>query len=174
LTFDWSTVALSHIYEFHILLRKLLHTHTHTLHELSLLLKNFYLQGNFCAYWLLTLNYILVYIWNAIWLFYKLFIYACSEANIKIFFFFCIFPSALSISYLTACRQDEYVPHLGASFLLSLPNTHTLTIFFLFYHVLLCVFSLELIPRFWHSLNIFSLSRVFPLTFLILLSFGSF
>jgi hypothetical protein len=46
-------------------------------------LKNFYLQGNFCAYWLLTLNYILSYFWNAIWLFYQLFIHACSEANVR-------------------------------------------------------------------------------------------
>jgi hypothetical protein len=56
-------------------------------------LKNFYLQGNFCAYWLVTLNYILVYFWNAIWLIYQLFIHACSEANIRKFLF-CIFPSA--------------------------------------------------------------------------------
>jgi hypothetical protein len=52
-------------------------------------------------------------------------------------------------------------------------QTHTTT-FCLFYHVVLCVFSLRLILRFWHSLHIFSHSQVFPLTFLILLSFGSF
>jgi hypothetical protein len=46
-------------------------------------LKNFYLQGNFCAYWLLTLNYILIYFWNAIWLFYQLFIHACFEPNVR-------------------------------------------------------------------------------------------
>jgi len=62
--------------------------------------------------------------------------------------------SALSISYLTACRPDEYVPHPDASFLLSLPNIYIT--FCLFYHDVLCVFSLELIPRFWHSLHIFS------------------
>jgi hypothetical protein len=32
--------------------------------------------------------------------------------------------SALSISYLTGCHLDEYVPRPDASFLLSLPNTH--------------------------------------------------
>jgi len=106
LTFDWSIidflsylenlVALSHISEFYTLLRKLSHTHTHALHELSLLLKNFYLQGNFCTYWLLTLNYILVYFWNAIWLFYQLFIHACSEANVKKKNF-CIFPSVFQL-----------------------------------------------------------------------------
>jgi hypothetical protein len=87
-------VALSHISELHTLLRKL--SHTHALHELSLLLKNFYLQRKFCAYWLLTLNYILVYFWNAIWLFYQLFIHACSEANVrkkKI----CTFPSVFQL-----------------------------------------------------------------------------
>jgi hypothetical protein len=65
-------------------LRKL--SHTHALRELSLLLKIFYLEGNFYAYWLLTLNYILVYFWNDIWLYYQLFINACSEANVKKFF----------------------------------------------------------------------------------------
>jgi len=79
--------------------------------------------------------------------------------------------SALLISYLTACRPDKYVPCQDASFLLSLPNSNT--IFFLFYQ-LLGVISLGLIPRFWLSLHIFSHSQVFPLTFLILLSFGSF
>jgi len=74
-------VALSHISKLHTLLRK--PSHTHVLHELSLLLKNFYLQRNFCAYWLLTLNYILVYFWNAIWLLYQLFMHACSEANVR-------------------------------------------------------------------------------------------
>jgi hypothetical protein len=53
-------------------------------------------------------------------------------------------------------------------------HTHTHTTFCLFYHVVLCVFSLGLILRFWHSLHIFSHPQVFPLTFLILLSFGSF
>jgi hypothetical protein len=57
-------------------------------------------------------------------------------------------------------------------FAFSAKLTHTT--FCLFYHVVLCVFYLGLIPRFWHSLHIFSHSQVFPLTFLILLSFGSF
>jgi hypothetical protein len=70
------------------------------------------------------------------------------------------------------CALIEYVPRPDASFLLSLPNTNTT--FCLFYHVVLCVFSLGLISKFWHSLHIFSHSQVFPLTFLILLSFGSF
>jgi hypothetical protein len=51
---------------------------------------------------------------------------------------------------------------------------HTHTTFCTFYHVVLCVFSLGLIPKFWHSLHIFSHSKGFPLTFRILLSFGSF
>lgn len=59
-------------------------------------------------------------------------------------------------------------------FVFSAKHTHTHITFCLFYHVVLCVFSLGLIPRFWHSLHIFSHSQVFPLTFLILLSFGSF
>jgi hypothetical protein len=139
--------------------------HTHALHELSLLLKNFYLQGYFCAYWLLTLNYILVSFWNAIWLFYQLFIHACSKLSIISWYlfemlfdyfisYFCIFPSifqllvwnvrtrsALSISYLTACRPNEFVPRPDMSFLLSLPNTY-----YYFLPVLscsvVCVFSL--------------------------------
>jgi hypothetical protein len=60
-------------------------------------LKNFNLQGNFCAYWLLTLNYILVYFWNAIWLFYQLFIHACSEAKVKKNKNFYIFPSIFQL-----------------------------------------------------------------------------
>jgi hypothetical protein len=47
---------------------------------------------------------------------------------------------ALAISSLTPCRPDEYVPRPDASFLLSLPNTHTI-----FFSVLsccvVCVFS---------------------------------
>jgi len=58
-------------------------------------------------------------------------------------------------------------------FAFSEKHTHT-HYFLLFYHVVLYVFSLELISRFWHSSHIFSHSQVFPLTFLILLSFGSF
>jgi hypothetical protein len=202
LTFDWSIidflsylenlVALSHISEFYTLLRKLSHTHTHALHELSLLLKNFYLQGNFCTYWLLTLNYILVYFWNAIWLFYQLFIHACSEANVKkkkfLHISLCFSASSVkrldgyvlasgrtrlcrSLIWQHAVRTSMY--HVQSQAFCFLCQTHTIT-FCLFYHVVLCVFSLILIPRFWHSLHIFSHSQVFPLTFLILLIFGSF
>jgi hypothetical protein len=122
LTFNWSNtnflsylenlVALSHISELHTLLRKLLHTHT--LHELGLLLKNFYLQGNFCAFCLLTLNYILVYFWNAIWLLYQLFIHACSEANIReiIFLHISLCSSASSVK-----RPDEHVLASGRAWL---------------------------------------------------------
>jgi hypothetical protein len=46
------------------------------------------------------------------------------------------------------------------------------TTFCLFYHVVLCVFSLGLIPRFWYSLHIFSHFQVFPLSFFILLRFA--
>jgi len=127
LTFDWSnidflsylenTVALSHISELHTLLRKL--SHTHALHELSLLLKNFYLQGNFCAYWLLTLNYILVYFWNAIWLFYQLFIHAYSEANVRKKNFY-IFPSVFHL-LVWSVRTDMFLlpDSLGSVDLLS-------------------------------------------------------
>jgi hypothetical protein len=57
LTFNWSnyeflsyfknSVALNHINEDHTLLRK--SSHTHALHELSWLLKNFYLYENLCS-----------------------------------------------------------------------------------------------------------------------------
>jgi len=70
-------------------------------------LKNFYLQGNFCAYWLLTLNYILVYFWNAIWLFYQLIIHACFEANIRKFLF-CIFPSTFQL-LVWSVRTDMFL-----------------------------------------------------------------
>jgi len=83
------------------------HTHTHALHELSLLLKIFYLQGNFCAYWLLTLNYILVYFWNAIWLFYQLFIHACFEANVRKKKL-CIFPSVFQL-LVWSVRTDMFL-----------------------------------------------------------------
>jgi hypothetical protein len=167
LTFDWSTidflsyleisVALSHISELHTLLRKL--SHTHTLHELSLLLKNFYLQRNFCAYWLLTLSYILVYFWNAIWLFYQLFIHACSKANVREIFFFlhislCFLASSVkhpdehvlasgrprlcrSLIWQHAVRTSMY--HVRTQAFCFLCQTHTTT-FFLFYRVV-CVFS---------------------------------
>jgi len=152
-------------------LRKL--SHTHALHKLSLLLKNFYLQGNFCAYWLLTLNYILIYFWSAIWLLYLLFIHACSEANVRKFLF-CIFPSAFQL-LVWSVRTDMFLcpDALGSIDLLfdNMPSGRICTMFgrelfafsakhthyfFLFYHVVLCVFSLGLIRRFWYSLHIFS------------------
>jgi hypothetical protein len=70
-------------------------------------LKNFYLQGNFCAYWLLTLNYILVYFWNAIWLCYQLFIHACSETNVRKFLF-CIFPFTFQL-LVWSVRTDMFL-----------------------------------------------------------------
>jgi len=126
-------------------------------------LKNFYLQGNFCVYWLLTLNYILVYIWNAIWLFYQLFIHACSEANVRNIFFVCIF-SSVFLLLVWSIRTDKFLrlDVLGSVDLLSdsMPSrqvctmsgrelfafsakhththTHTHTTFCLFYH-LCCV-----------------------------------
>jgi hypothetical protein len=157
-------------------------------------LKNFYLQENFCAYWLLTLNYILVYFWNAIWLFYQLFIHACSEANVRKFFlhiFLCF--SAFSVKrpdghvlasgcarlyrsliWQHAVRTSMYHVQTWAFCFLCQTQTQTHTTFSMFYHVVLYVVSLRLIPRFWHSLHIFSHSKVFSLTSLILLSFGSF
>jgi len=179
LTFDWSNidflsylenpVALSHINKLHTLLRKL--SHTRALHELSLLLKIFYLQGNFCAYWLLTLKYILVYFWNAIWLFYQLFIHACSKAKVRKFFLhisLCFSASSvkrpdghvLASGHTRLCQSHIWqhairtsMYHVRMRAFCFLCQTHTLIC--MFYHVVLCVFSLELIPRFWHSLHIF-------------------
>jgi hypothetical protein len=200
LTFVWSTidflsylenlVALSHISELHILLRKL--SHTHALHELSLLLKNFYLQGNFCAYWLLTLNNILVYFWNVIWLFYQLFIHVCSEANIRNFFFLhiCLCFSASSVKrpdgHLLAsehsrlCRSLIWqhavwtsIYHVRTRAFCFLCQTHT----HYFLPVLSCCVVCFLSDWSWDFgilCTFFSHSQVFPLTFLILLSFGSF
>jgi hypothetical protein len=101
--------------------------------------------------------------------------------------FFCIFPSvfqilveasehtcscvrtcsALSISYLTACHPDEYVPRLDASFLLSLPNTY-----YYFLHVLscrvVCVFSRtdpEILAFSAHLFSLLSISFNFPYSF---------
>jgi hypothetical protein len=122
LTFDWSnidflsylenSIALSHISKLHTLLRKL--SHTHALHELSLLLKNFYLQGNFCAYWLLTVNYILVYFWNAIWLFYQLFIHVCSEANVRKKNFY-IFPYVFQLLVWSVWTDMFFLPDVLGS-----------------------------------------------------------
>jgi hypothetical protein len=172
-------------------------THTHTLHELSLLLKNFYLQGNFCDYWLLTLNYILVYFWNAIWLFYQLFTHACSEANVRKFLF-CIFPSAFQL-LVWSVRKDMFLrpDALGSVDLLSdsmssgrvcttsgcelfafsakHTHTHTHTLLFACSIMLCCVCFLSNWSRDFGILcTSFLIPRHFLLTFLILLSFGSF
>jgi hypothetical protein len=166
LTFDWSNidflsylenpVALSHINKLHTLLRKL--SHTRALHELSLLLKIFYLQGNFCAYWLLTLKYILVYFWNAIWLFYQLFIHACSKAKVRKFFLhisLCFSASSvkrpdghvLASGHTRLCQSHIWqhairtsMYHVQMRAFCFLCQTHTLIC--MFYHVVLCVFSL--------------------------------
>jgi hypothetical protein len=154
-------------------------------------LKNSYLQGNFCAYWFLTLNYILVYFWNVIWLFYQLFIHACSEANVKKFLF-CIFPPTFqllmwrvrtdmflrpdvlgSVDLLSDSMSSERVCTTSGRELFPFSAKHTL-LFICSIMCVFCVFSLGLILRFWYSLHIFSHSQVFPLTFLFLLSFGSF
>jgi len=193
LTFDWfnigflsyleNPVALSHISEVHTLLRKL--SYTHALHELSLLLKNFYLQGNFCAYWLLTLNYILVYFWNAIWLFYQLFIHACSEANVRKFLF-CIFPfvfSASSVKCLDrhvlasghawlcrsliwqhAVRTSTYHIQTRAFCFLWKTHTHTL-LFAILSCCVVCVFSrtdLEILAFLAHLFSFPGISFDFP------------
>jgi hypothetical protein len=194
LTLDWSNidflsylenpVALSHITELHTLLRNF--SHTHAFHELSLLLEKFYLEGNFCAYWLLTLNYILVYFWMLFDCFIsylyirvlKLKLGKKISAYFPLFFNFwceaswrtcsCVRTcSALLISYLTACRPDEYVPCPDTSFLLFLPNTHTLL--FVCSIMLCCVCFLSdwsrdfgihcgsfLIPRYFLWLSLFS------------------
>jgi hypothetical protein len=155
-------------------------------------LKNFYLQGNFCAYWLLTLNYIWVYFWNAIWLFYQLYIHACSEANVKNFFFLrislCFLASSvkrldghvLASGRARLCRSLIWQHAVWTSMFHVLTRgfcfpcqTHTLH-FFLFYHVVLCVFSLGLILRFWHSLHISSHSMVFNVSSFVLLKFCAF
>jgi len=155
------------------------HTHTHALHELSLLLKNIYLHGNFCAYWLLTLNYILVYFWNAIWLFYQLFILACSESKVRKFLF-CIFPYTFqllvwsvqtdmflrpdvlgSVDLLSDSMPSRLVFTTSGCELFAFSAIHTHTTFCLSYHVVLCMFSLGLIPNFWYSLYIFLIPRYF-------------
>jgi hypothetical protein len=115
LTFDWSNidflsyvenpVVLSHISKLHTLLRKL--SHTHALHELSLLLKNFYLHGNFCAYWVLTLNYILVY-------FEMLFDYFINYLYMRVLKLmlgkkkFCIFPHVFQL-LVWSIRKDMFL-----------------------------------------------------------------
>jgi hypothetical protein len=68
---------------------------------------------------------------------------------------------ALSISYLTACCPDEYVPRPDARFMSILSCR------------VVCVFS-QTDPEILAFSALFSHSQVFPLTFLILLSFGSF
>jgi hypothetical protein len=187
LTFDLSNidflsylenpVALSHISELHILLWKLSHTHIAWV--------KFTIEKCLSA----GIWSILVYFWNAIWLFYQLFIDVCSEANVREIFF-CIFPSVFqllvwsvrtdmfllpdtfgSIDLLSDSMLSGWVCTTFERELFAFSAKHTT--FLLFYHVMLCVFSLGLIPRFWHSLHIFSHSQVFPLSFLILLSFGS-
>jgi hypothetical protein len=60
----------------------------------------------------------------------------------------------------------------GRELLLSLPNTYYYFLPVLSCHVV--CFSRGFLLRFWNSLHIFSHSQVFPLTFLILLNFGSF
>jgi len=177
-------VALSHISELHTLLRKLSHTHTHThaLHELSLLLKIFYLQENFCAYWLLTLIiswYIFEMLFNCFisYLYMRvLHISLCFLASIVKRLDGHVLASGRarlcrSLIWQHAVQTSMY--HVQTRAFCFLYQIHTTT-FCLFYHVVLCVFCLGLIPRFWHSLHIFSHSQVFPLTFLILLSFSSF
>jgi hypothetical protein len=82
------------------------HTHTH-IAWVKFTIEKFLSAGNFCAYWLLTLNYILVYFWNAIWLFYQLFIHACFEANIRKFLF-CIFPSTFQL-LVWSVRTDMFL-----------------------------------------------------------------
>jgi hypothetical protein len=109
LTFDWSNidflsylenlVALSHISELHILLWKLLHTHIAWV-------KFTIEKCLFAGIWS-----ILVYFWNAIWLFYQLFIHVCSEANVREIFF-CIFPYVFQL-LVWSVRTDMFL----------LPNT---------------------------------------------------
>jgi hypothetical protein len=94
LTFDWSNidflsyfenpVALSHISKLHTLLRKLYTC----IAWVKFTIENFLSAGKFlCLLTLNSLNYIFVYFWNAIWLFYQLFIHAYSEPNVRNFFF---------------------------------------------------------------------------------------
>jgi hypothetical protein len=91
LTFDWfnieflscleNLVAWNHISEHHTLLRKLSHKHMHCMSWVIYL--NFLSAGKFVLIEYLTLSYIVAYFWCVIWLFYQLFIHACSEANFR-------------------------------------------------------------------------------------------
>jgi hypothetical protein len=124
-----------------------------------------------------SLNYILVYFWNAIWQFYQLFIHACSEANVRKFLF-CIFSSAFQL-LMWSVRTDMFLHPdvLGSVDLLSnsmssgqvcttsgrelfaFSTKHTHTTFVLVYHVLLCVFSLGLSREFGILCTSFLISR---------------
>jgi hypothetical protein len=86
-----NSVALSHISKLHTLLRKLLHTRTHCMSWVIYL--NFISAGKFVLIENLTLNYIIAYFLNAIWLLYQLIIHACFEAIFrKTKYFFANFP----------------------------------------------------------------------------------
>jgi hypothetical protein len=143
----------------------------------------------------LTLNYIFVYFWNAIWLFYQLIIHACSEAIFRENIFSANFPpvsdflcevygrtyscvrtrGVLPIANLVVHRPDECVPRpdvffsgiLFAAYFLC--HSHCTTLFSYFCHVL--SFSRRFLLRFWHSLDISSHFIVFIVSSFVLLKF---
>jgi hypothetical protein len=142
----------------------------------------------------LTLNYIIVYFWFAIWLSYQLFnVLKLTLGKIIIFTNFPLFstfqcePSrrtwltvrthvVLSIASLASglskrignmSRRDPY--RLLSVSLLSLPSAHHYIFIDLLCHVV-CL-SRGFLPRFWHSLHISPHSMIFVMSSFILLSF---
>jgi hypothetical protein len=200
LTFDWSNidflsylenlVSLSHISEVHTLLRKLSHTHTR-IAWVKFTIEKFLFVGKFLC--LLTLNfqlYLGIFLKYYLTV-YQLVIHACSEANVRKFLF-CIFPFTFQL-LVWSVRKDMFLllDALGSVDLLSdsMPSRRVCTTFgwelsafsakhtlFFAYSIMSCCvcFLSDWSWDFGISLHIFSHSQIFPLTFLILLSFGSF
>jgi len=122
LTFGWSfidflsclenLVAFCHISEFHTLLRKSSHTHTHCMSWVIYL--KFLSAGKFVLNEYLTLIYIFAYFFNAIWLLYQLMIiHACSEANFWEKYFFAYFPQ-VSDFQVWSIRTDLFFVRTSA------------------------------------------------------------
>jgi hypothetical protein len=93
--------------------------------------------------------------------------------KLTLFFFFCIFPSVFqllvwsiwtdmflrpdaldSVNLLSDSMPSGRVCTTSESEPFAFSAKHTHTTFWMFYHVVMCVFSLRLIPRFWHSLHV--------------------
>jgi len=74
------------------------------LHELSLLLKNFYLQGNFCAYWVIISWYIFEILFDCFTSYLYMRVLKLMLGN----FFFCIFPSVFQL-LVWSVRTDMFL-----------------------------------------------------------------